>query len=89
MHHVGDPFCDLYGSGHFGPRKPGFCYEIRRVKVSCFEGIDLNRLFDSESEYGKNYLFDDLTDELVGRAEETMGYRLEEKTSFFGKLFRR
>ena len=46
--------------------------------MSCFEGIDLNRLFDSESEYGQNYLFDDLTDELVIRAEETMGYKLPE-----------
>ena len=43
-----------------------------------FEGIDLNRLFDNESEYGKNYLFGDLTDELVSRAEETMGYKLPE-----------
>jgi hypothetical protein len=47
-------------------------------EMSCFEGIDLNRLFDSESEYGKNYLFDDLTDELVSRAEETIGYKLPE-----------
>ena len=46
--------------------------------MSCFEGIDLNRLFDNESEYGKNYLFGDLTDELVSRAEETMGYKLPE-----------
>lgn len=46
--------------------------------MSCFEGIDLNRLFDDESEFGKNYLFDDLTDELVSRAEETMGYKLPE-----------
>ena len=43
-----------------------------------FEGIDLNRLFDSESEYGKKHLFDDLTEELVSRAEETMGYKLPE-----------
>lgn len=46
--------------------------------MNFFDGIDLNRLFDSESEYGKNYLFDELTDELVSRAEETMGYRLPE-----------
>ena len=46
--------------------------------MSFFEGIDLNKLFDSESEYGKNYLFDDLTDELVSRAEETIGYKLPE-----------
>lgn len=44
--------------------------------MSFYEGIDLNRLFDNESEYGQNYLFDDLTDELISRAEETMGYKL-------------
>lgn len=43
-----------------------------------FEGIDLNKLFDNESEYGKTYTFDELTDELVSRAEETMGYKLPE-----------
>ncbi len=46
--------------------------------MSCFDGIDLDRLFDSESGYGQNYLFDDLTDELVSRAEETIGYKLPE-----------
>ncbi len=46
--------------------------------MSCFEGIDLNRLCDNESEFGKNYLFGELTDELVSRAEETMGYKLPE-----------
>ena len=46
--------------------------------MSCFEGIDLNMLFDNESEYGKTYTFDELTDELVSRAEETMGYKLPE-----------
>ena len=44
--------------------------------MSCFDGIDLDRLFDSE--FGQNYQFDELTDELVSRAEETMGYRLPE-----------
>ena len=46
--------------------------------MSYFEGIDLNKLFDNESEYGKTYTFDELTDELVSRAEETMGYKLPE-----------
>ena len=43
-----------------------------------FEGIDLNKLFDNESDYGKTYTFGELTDELVSRAEETMGYKLPE-----------
>lgn len=46
--------------------------------MSCFEGIDLNMLFDNESDYGKNYTFGELTDDLVSRAEETMGYKLPE-----------
>jgi len=46
--------------------------------MNYFEGIDLNRLFDDESDYGKNFVFDDLTDERVSRAEETMGYKLPE-----------
>ena len=43
-----------------------------------FDGIDLDRLFDNESEYGQNFVFDDLTDERIARAEETMGYKLPE-----------
>ena len=46
--------------------------------MSFFEGIDLNMLFDNESDYGKTYTFGELTDELVSRAEETMGYKLPE-----------
>ena len=46
--------------------------------MSYFDGIDLNLLFDSESEYGKSLTFDELTDELVSRAEETIGYKLPE-----------
>lgn len=46
--------------------------------MSFFEGIDLNMLFDNESDYGKTYTFDELTDELVSRAEETIGYKLPE-----------
>lgn len=47
-------------------------------KMSCFEGIDLNRLFDSSSAYRTSDLKNDVTDELISRAEETMGYRLPE-----------
>ena len=43
-----------------------------------FDGIDLNMLFDTESEYGKSLTYDELTDELVSRAEETIGYKLPE-----------
>ena len=43
-----------------------------------FDGIDLNMLFDTESEYGKSLTYDKLTDELVSRAEETIGYKLPE-----------
>ena len=43
-----------------------------------FDGIDLNMLFDTESEYGKALTYDKLTDELVSRAEETIGYKLPE-----------
>ena len=46
--------------------------------MSYFDEIDLNMLFDSESEYGKSLTFDELTDELVSRAEETIGYKLPE-----------
>ena len=35
-------------------------------------------LFDNESDYGKTYTFGELTDELVSRAEETIGYKLPE-----------
>ena len=43
-----------------------------------FDDIDLNQLFGSTTGYGANYVFDDLTDELVERAEATMGYKLPE-----------
>ena len=43
-----------------------------------FDGIDLNMLFDTEGEYGKSLTYDKLTDELVSRAEETIGYKLPE-----------
>ena len=44
--------------------------------MGMFEGIDLEKLFDRESEYGKKHTFPPLTDELVKRAEEKMGYKL-------------
>ena len=43
-----------------------------------FDGMDLSRLFDDESEYGKNFVFGELTDEQISRAEETIGYRFPE-----------
>ena len=46
--------------------------------MSCFEGIDLNRLFDSKSGYRSSDLPNDVTDELISRAEETMGYKIPE-----------
>ena len=44
--------------------------------MGMFDGVELDRLFDRESDYGKNYIFPELTDELMKRAEETMGYEL-------------
>ena len=41
-----------------------------------FDGIDLEKLFDSESTYGKELTFGPVTDELIGRAEKAMGYRI-------------
>lgn len=46
--------------------------------MSMFDGIDLNRLFDHENTFAQNYVFPELTEELIKRAEETMGYRLPE-----------
>ena len=46
------------------------------TEMNCFEGIDLNRLFDSRSEYRSSSLSNEVTDELIGRAEAAMGYRL-------------
>ncbi len=39
-----------------------------------FEGIDLEKLFDTESTYGKHYVFQKITDSQIKRAEEKMGY---------------
>ena len=44
--------------------------------MGLFNGIDLEKLFDQESEYGEEMTFDPVTDELIERAEKTMGYRI-------------
>ena len=41
-----------------------------------FDETELDKLFDNESEYGKELTFDPVTDELIERAEKTMGYRI-------------
>ena len=41
--------------------------------MGLFNGIDLEKLFDQESEYGEEMTFDPVTDELIERAEKTMG----------------
>lgn len=46
--------------------------------MGMFDGIDLNTLFDHENTFAENYVFPELTEELIRRAEETMGYRLPE-----------
>ncbi len=46
--------------------------------MSCFEGIDLNRLFDRDSALRSSNLPNDVSDELISRAEATMGYRIPE-----------
>ncbi|MBQ9074493.1 MAG: SMI1/KNR4 family protein, partial [Mogibacterium sp.] len=46
--------------------------------MSCFDGVDLNRLFDINSSNRSSSLSNDVTDELISRAEETMGYKLPE-----------
>ena len=44
--------------------------------MGLFNEIDLEKLFDQESEYGEEMTFDPVTDELIERAEKTMGYRI-------------
>lgn len=39
-----------------------------------YDNIDLSKLFDAESEYGKEFIFGELTDEMLARAEKTIGY---------------
>ena len=44
--------------------------------MELYDGIDLTRLFDNESKYGKRYRFADINDSLIRRAEEKIGYKL-------------
>ena len=44
--------------------------------MELFNGIDLEELFDTESDYGAKMTFDPVTDELIERAEKAMGYRI-------------
>lgn len=44
--------------------------------MSSFGDINLKELFDNDSDYGKQYRFDVLTDDMISRAEETIGYKL-------------
>ena len=44
--------------------------------MGLFDEIDLEKLFDNESEYGKKLTFSPVTEELILRAEKTMGYRI-------------
>ena len=44
--------------------------------MGLFNEIDLEKLFDQESEYGEEMTFDPVMDELIERAEKTMGYRI-------------
>lgn len=46
--------------------------------MSCFEGIDLNRFFDSHSANRSSNLSNHVSDELISRAEAAMGYKLPE-----------
>lgn len=41
-----------------------------------FENINVIELFDNESDYGKEFRFGDITDDLLDRAEKTLGYKL-------------
>ncbi|MBO4748198.1 MAG: SMI1/KNR4 family protein, partial [Clostridiales bacterium] len=41
-----------------------------------FEGLDLTKLYDTEDESSKGYIFGELTDELISRAEANIGYKL-------------
>ena len=44
--------------------------------MSLFGDIDLTKLFDHDSEYGKSYVFGEITDETIARAEQTLGYKM-------------
>ena len=42
------------------------------------ENLDLDSLFDTESKYGKEHIMGELTDDMISRAEENIGYKLPE-----------
>lgn len=44
--------------------------------MSLFGDINLVELFDNESDWGKEYRFDELTDDMISRAEKALGYKL-------------
>ena len=44
--------------------------------MAFFEGIDLTKLFDTDSKYGKTYIFPPVTNALISRAEAKLGYRI-------------
>src|SRR5574344_1614005 len=41
-----------------------------------FDDICITELFDNESEYGKEFTFENLSDDLIKRAEMSIGYKL-------------
>ncbi len=46
------------------------------MKERKLSDLDLDRLFDNESDYGRKCRFGEITDELIQRAEALMGYRI-------------
>ncbi len=41
-----------------------------------FKKLNVMELFDTESEYGKEFTFEYLSDDMIARAEKTLGYKL-------------
>ena len=41
-----------------------------------YEYIDVNKLFDNKSTYGKKFKFGPVTDEMIKKVEEKLGYKL-------------
>lgn len=46
--------------------------------MKLFEGIDIEPLFDNESDWGRKHNFPAPSEELIKRAEEAIGYKLPE-----------
>lgn len=46
--------------------------------MSLFGSVNLMELFNNDSDYGKEYRFDILTDDMIRRAEKNLGYKLPE-----------